>query len=170
MVRIAFFLLGLILLINPAIASAARVAAATPATSRAAILHPLSLIKSADLDYGLLIVKSAGTAVIDPVADSMSATGGVVKAGGAPHSAAFIGAGSGLTLIYVQQPTAPITLTRVGGTETMTASNFTLQNGNLYLTLATGAFSFRVGATLNVAATQVEGTYLGTFNVDAYYF
>lgn len=32
------------------------------------------------------------------------------------------------------------------------------------------AFDFRVGATLNVAATQVECTYSGTYNVDVICF
>ena len=144
--------------------------AASPATAHAALLHPLSIIKTADLDYGSIIVSGSGTAVIDPVSDTMSVTGGVAKGGGAAHAAAFIGASSGLSLIYVKQPQTPVTLVRMGGTETMTATNFTMQNGNFYITLATGAFAFRIGATLNVGAGQVEGIYEGTFNVDAYYF
>lgn len=163
------FLLSLSLLpIVPA--TAAPVAAATSATAHGAIVRPLSMIKTADLDYGLIVVSGAGTAIINPVSDTLAVNGAVAKGGGAPHAAAFIGAGSGLSLIYVQQPTTPVFLTRTGGTETMTATNFTMQNGNFYITLATGAFAFKVGATLNVAAGQVEGTYTGTFNVDAYYF
>jgi hypothetical protein len=166
--RLALLLSLALLPIAPA--TAARVGATPPATAHAALLHPLSMIKTADLDYGLIVVAGVGTAVIDPVNDTMSVTGGVAKGGGTPHAAAFIGAGSGLSLIYVQQPRTPVTLVRIGGTETMTATNFTMQAGNFYITLATGAFAFRVGATLNVGAGQVEGNYAGTFNVDAYYF
>lgn len=168
MLRPAFLLSLSLLPFAPA--NAAPVASTTSATARGAILRPLSMITTADLDYGLIVVSGAGTAVINPVSDTLTVTGGVAKGGGAPHAAAFIGAGSGLSLIYVQQPITPVSLTRMGGTETMTATNFTMQNGNFYITLATGAFAFKVGATLNVAAGQVEGNYTGTFNVDAYYF
>lgn len=63
-------------------ATAARVAAATPATAHAALLHPLSMIKTADLDYGVIFVSGVGTAVIDPVSDAMAVTGGVANGGG----------------------------------------------------------------------------------------
>lgn len=157
-------------LLAPTVAMAAPVAAPTPATAKGTVLHPLSLVKTADLDFGRIIVTGAGTVVINPVSDTQATTGGVVASGGAPHSAAYVGASSGLSLIFVQQPTAAVVLTRAGGTETMTATNFTLQNGNFYISFATGAFAFRLGATLNVAAGQAEGVYTGTFNVDATYF
>lgn len=160
----------ILLLLAPTSAPAARVAAATPATAKGTVLHPLSLVKTADLDFGRIIVTGAGTVVINPVNDTQSTTGGVTASGGAPHSAAYVGAAGGLSLIWVQQPTGTVVLTRSGGTETMTATNFTLQNGNLYIAFATGAFAFRLGATLNVAAGQAEGVYTGTFNVDATYF
>jgi uncharacterized protein DUF4402 len=52
----------------------------------------------------------------------------------------------------------------------MTASNFTLQSGLKKKALANmDSFTFRVGATLSVAAAQVEGTYVGTFDVTLQY-
>ena len=52
----------------------------------------------------------------------------------------------------------------------MTATNFTLQSGYTKKALAQmDSFTFRVGATLNVAAAQVEGTYAGTFDVTVQY-
>lgn len=152
----------------PAIAQAARVAAATPAKSSATLVHPLTLLKTADLNFGTIVVSSAGTVVVDPTSNSASKTGGLVLSG-AVSAASFVGASTGLSLIYVATPD-PITITRSGGTQTMTVNNFVVQGGNLRLSLATGAFSFNVGATLNVAAGQAEGLYLGTFNVDAIYF
>lgn len=165
-----FLIVAMAALSIPGAASAAHVAAATPATDKATILHPLTLLKTADLLFGTLIVNGAGTAVVNPVSDVETTTGGVVMAGGGPHSASFTGGATGLSLIYVQQPQTAITLTHTNGTTTMTANNFTLQNGNFYLTTAVGTFSFRVGATLTVAAGQLDGLYTGTFNVDAYYF
>ena len=151
-------------------ANAVPKAASPPATSTATLVHPLTLLKTADLDFGLLTVTGAGTAVINPGTNAQTTTGGVTTLGGLPHGASFTGAAAGLSLIFVQQPTGAITLTRIGGTQTMTVTNFTLQNGNFYIALASGAFSFRVGGTLNVAAGQLDGTYIGTFDVTATYF
>lgn len=151
-------------------ANAVPKAASPPATSQATLVHPLTLLKTADLDFGTLIVTGAGTAVINPGTNAQTTTGGVTTVGGLPHGAAFTGAAAGLSLIFVQQPTAAVILTRIGGTQTMTVTNFTLQNGNFYIAFATGAFSFRVGGTLNVAAGQLDGQYAGTFDVTATYF
>ena len=168
---------ALLAVLAPSTAEAARVAAATPATGTATIVHPLTLLNTASLDFGRLIVGGAGTAVIDPDANTEAVTGGVTMAGGSPHAASFTGAAAGLSLIIVGQPAGPITLTRAGGTETMTVTNFKLQNGNqifgnaiVYIATAAGAFTFRVGGQLNVAAAQADGTYTGTFTVTATYF
>lgn len=160
--------LFLLLATLPTGARAARVAAATPAKANAALLRPLTLLKTADLDFGTIIVSSAGTVVIDPTSNSASKTGGLVLSGTAA-AASFTGAATGLSLIFIPTP-GPITLTRSGGTQTMTVNNFVVQGGNIRITFANGAFSFNVGATLNVATGQADGLYLGTFNVDATYF
>jgi hypothetical protein len=71
--------------------------------------------------------------------------------------------------VHIRIPQSPITLTRVGGTQTMTVSTWTLDgNSNRKIPL-TSAFNFAVGATLTVAAGQVDGTYLGTFDVTVQY-
>ncbi len=152
----------------PATATAAPVSAVPPAKSKATLVRPLSLVKTADLDFGTIIVTSAGTVVIDPTSGLASKTGGLLLFG-TTSAASFVGASTGLQLIYVATP-GPITITRSGGTQTMTVNNFVVQGGNLRLSLASGAFSFNVGATLNVATGQADGLYTGTFNVDATYF
>ena len=58
--RLAFLLSFSLLPFAPA--NAAPVAATTSATAHGAILRPLSMIKTADLDYGLIVVSGAGTA------------------------------------------------------------------------------------------------------------
>jgi hypothetical protein len=94
----------------------------------------------------------------------------VATVGGTPHCAQFLGAAQSNSVVNLKVPKQPVTLTRVGGTETMTATNFTLQGGLSKKVLAKlESFTFRVGATLNVAAGQVEGTYLGTFDVTVQY-
>jgi hypothetical protein len=142
----------------------------TQATGRATVIHPLTVTKLKDMDFGDLGVAAAGTAVLDPDADALSTTGGITPVGGTPHCAQFVGAAQSNSVVNIKVPNQPTTLTRVGGTETMIANNFTLQSGmNKKVLAKLDSFTFRVGATLNVAANQVEGTYVGTFNVTVQY-
>jgi hypothetical protein len=148
-------------------------AAATPASqsapAEAALLSPLSVIKRADLDFGTLVVTGAGTAVIDPVSASTTTTGGVVRAGTAAHPAKFTATGSKNAVALIRLPKNPITVTRVGGTETMTVSNWTLDGNTNRRIPITDTFDFLVGATLNVGAAQAPGKYVGTFSVTVQY-
>jgi len=149
---------------------AAAVTPLTEATSNATIILPLTVTKLQDMDFGFLAVTTAGTAVLDPDSDTLSVTGGATPVGGAPHCAQFVGAAQSNSVVNIKVPKQPVTLTRAGGTETMTASNFTLQGGLSKRDLAKAdSFTFRVGATLNIAAGQVEGTYVGTFDVTVQY-
>jgi hypothetical protein len=158
----AFFALAV-----PAAASAAP--APTAATGTAAILSPLSVIKNTDLDFGTLVVSGAGTAVLDPVSGAVSTTGGVTKSGTAAHPATFISTGSKNAVVHIKLPTNPITLTRVGGTETMTVSTWTLDGATNRRIPGNNTFMFAVGATANVAAGQADGTYAGTFTITVQY-
>jgi hypothetical protein len=72
-------------------------------------------------------------------------------------------------VVNIKVPNKPSTLTRVGGTETMTVTNFTLQGQSRRALAKAASFTFRVGGTLNVAAGQVEGVYVGTFDVTVQY-
>ena len=153
-------------LVIPAKASAAQ----TQSTAgQVALLSPLSVIKQGDLDFGTLVVSGAGTALVDPVSGSLTATGGVTKAGSAAHPALFTGTGSKNSVVHIRLPQNPITVTRVGGTQTMTVSNWTL-DGAANRKIPPGTiFDFAVGATLNVNANQANGTYIGTFSITVQY-
>lgn len=152
-----------------AAAPAAAAAVTQSAAGQVAILSPLSVLKNADLNFGDLVVAGTGTAVMDPVAGSLTTTGGVTKAGTAAHAAQFTGTGSKNSIVHIRIPTTPITVTRVGGTQTMTVSNWTLdQSANLKVP-QNSIFNFAVGATLNVGAGQAVGTYTGTFQVTVQY-
>ena len=147
--------------------------AATPAvnaTATTALLHPISVIKRRDLDFGYVAAgATAGTVVIDPNTDLATATGGAILLGGDPHAAAFIGAAGSSNVVNIKLPKQPVTLTRAGGTETMTATKFTVEGLDKRTVARLVAFEFGVGATLNVGANQVEGTYVGTFDVTVQY-
>ena len=146
--------------------------AAAPATqpgASATIVHALSVTKTKDMDFGWVTALTAGTAVLEPNADTFSTTGGVKPVGGTPHSAEFVGAAKGGPVVNIKIPRQPITVTRVGGTQTMTVSKFTLQGQSKRSLADADSFTFRVGATLNVAALQTPGTYIGTFDVTVQY-
>src|SRR4051794_25743652 len=142
---------------------------ATQATGNALVIHPVTVTKVSDMDYGVVTVTTAGTAVLEPSADAFSSTGGVLGAGGSPRCAEFAGAAQSSSVVNIRVPNQPSTLTRVGGTETVTVSNFTLQGQSKRTLAKAQSFKFRVGGTLNVAANQVEGTYVGTFDVTVQY-
>jgi hypothetical protein len=155
-------------LVGPA--HAAPVAAATPATANALLTHPVSIVKTSDLDFGLMASAAAGTVIIDPNANSITPSGGVTLMGNNWNAASFVGAAGGVAVVVlIKLPNQSVTLTRQGGTETMTVSNITLQGQNKRALAAMESFTVRVGGTLNVGANQMEGLYTGTFNVEIQY-
>lgn len=167
-----FFTLSLAGLLSFAVAPpvlAAPVGAVTPATGRAEIRKPAAIRLLNDLNFGYLIVTTAGTAVMNPNTDTISTTGGVVSVGGNPYSALFEGVAPVKGVVIVRTPKNPTTLTRVGGTETMTVSNWTIDGSNSRQVNSKEPFDFKIGATLFVNANQVEGLYTGTFTVDVQY-
>ena len=117
---------GAALLLLPGMAAAAPVAATKNATGTASILKSLSILKKADLDFGELVVTTAGTAVIDPVSGAVTTTGTIVPVGTAGHPATFTATGSKNSVVNIRIPSSAVTLTRVGGGGTMTVSNWTL--------------------------------------------
>ena len=164
---LASLVAALFALVGPA--AAGSVAPDQNATGRAIVLRPLSLLKVEDLDFGWLTVTAAGTATVDPSTGAVTGSGGVLPSGGVPQAAWFVGAASRNTPIKIRIPTKAITLTRVGGTETMSLSAWTLDGPADRKTGPDRAFSFRVGGTLTVAAGQADGLYEGTFSVEVQY-
>ena len=161
--------LALAALFAPAVAHAAPVEPDQQATGTVRIVPPASVRKLQDLNFASLTVTTAGTAVIDPNTDAMTTTGGVLHAAGVPYAALFEGVSPVKAVVIIRIPRNPITVTRVGGTETMTVSNWTMSGAGRRTLAAQEAFEFRVGGTLNVNANQVEGLYLGTFTVEIQY-
>ena len=154
----------------PAPAAAQAVGAIERAQAKAVLIHPLTVIKKADMDFGYLMATGAGTAVLNPNANTLSTTGGVQAVGGDPTSAVFVGASRSWALVNIRLPNGPLTLTRDGGTETMTLTNWTLQGSSWRLLTPNVSFEFRVGGTLNVNANQADGSYTGTFDITVNYF
>ena len=122
------------------------------------------------MDFGALFPSaSAGTATIDPYTGSVSVAGGVTPGPGPTTAARFTGAGTRRAPVIIRLPKNPITLTRSGGTETMTVSNWTLDGNTTRQINAFEAFEFRVGGQLNIGPNQADGTYVGSFDVTVIY-
>lgn len=169
-VRTLFLLAaGLLSITAAAPVSAAPVAAAEPATGHAEIVHPVAIRKLQDLNFAYLTVTTAGTAVVDPNTDAIATTGGVLHVSGVPYAALFEAVSPKKGVVIIRIPKNPITVTRVGGTETMTVSNWTVSGNANRTVVAQEPFNFAVGATLFVNTNQVEGDYVGTFDVEIQY-
>ena len=145
------------------------VPASTNDAGKATILKSLSVVNKSSLDFGELVVASAGTAVIDPVTGTVTTTGTITPVGTTAHPATFTATGSKNSVVNIKIPTAAITLTRVGGGGTMTVSNWTLDGKTNRKFPLNSAFDFNVGATVNVGAAQLDGDYTGSFGVTVQY-
>ena len=161
---------GLLSIATAAPLSAAPRAATPPARATVELRQPAQVRLLNDLNFGNLTVTTAGTAVINPNTDALTTTGGVTRVGGFPYAALFESVSPVKGVVIVRIPKNPIVVTRVGGTETMTVDNWTINGGNGNRTVnAREPFEFKVGGTLYVNANQAEGFYLGTFTVDVQY-
>lgn len=170
--RLSWFTALSFALLAPAALHAAPVASAQPAIGSATLARPAGIRNLNELNFGDLTVTSAGTAVINPDTDAMTTTGGVMGAGGTPYAALFRVEPNRRGAIHIRIPAAPVTITRVGGTESMTVSNWTISsnvqpigNGRYRFISTLEPFEFKVGGRLNVNANQHEGTYVGNFDV-----
>jgi hypothetical protein len=159
-------LIGFAALFAPALAHAAPVAPNRNATATVVIAPPASVRKIEDLNFASLIVNGAGTAIVDPNTDGMTTTGGVLYATGLHYAALFEVVSPAKSVVIIRIPRGPITITRVGGTETMTVSNWTMSGDSRRTVVAQEPFEFKVGGTLFVNANQFEGLYVGTFDVE----
>lgn len=161
---------GLLSFVTAAPAIAAPRAAAPPARATVELRQPAQVRLLNDLNFGNLTVTTAGTAVINPNTDTLTTTGGVTRVGGFPYAALFESVSPVKGVVIVRIPKNPITITRVGGTQTMTVDNWTINGGNGNRNVnSKEPFEFKVGGTLYVNANQAEGFYLGTFVVEVQY-
>lgn len=149
-------------------ASAANAATTATATATAEVLSTLAVSADSALSFGQIAANTGGSVTVNADA-TVASTGGLVSTG-TRAPAGFTVTGSKGSMVAVTLPSAPATLTRAGGTETMTLSGWnTNPNGAFQLDAATGTANFAVGGTLAVASAQVAGVYSGTFVVSVEY-
>jgi hypothetical protein len=158
---------------------AARADSATAGTD-AVIVRPLSFIFVENLDFGSIFAgPTAGTVTVSPF-NVRTKTGGPTLFGTSFRAAEFAGMGSPNQLVDISLGANTVTLTRVGGTQTMNVNTFivgstptavqiTTSPRRFRIGSSTGIFQFPLGATLNVRASQRAGVYKGTFSVTLTY-
>lgn len=169
--------------LSPAV-QAKELASAT-GTSSAVVVEPLSLIKVQDLSFGKIVPRpTAGTITVDPDTGACSVTGTIMEVGTC-RFAQFTGMGRRNMTVRFTLPTT-ITLTTTGGASMIadtvtvgTTPDLTFLGGNgngngngnrrWAINPASGIFTFRIGARLNVGASQAPGIYTGTFDVTVQY-
>jgi hypothetical protein len=136
------------------------------------IVNPITISETRSLHFGTMSVSSsAGTCILAP-AGTRTQTGGVTLTNFTPTatSAAYSVSGAASIAYNITLPSTSVTVTRSGGSQTMTITAFTSnKTGNASILSGTGTDSFAVGATLNVGASQVAGLYQGNFNVTVAY-
>jgi hypothetical protein len=138
-------------------------------TGAARILNGIFVRKLHDLNFASLTTWAAGTAVINPDTDAITTTGGVAYHSGLAYAAQFEGVSPVKGVVIIRIPRKPATLTRVGGTQTMTVDTWSISGNSQRTVAAQEPFAFKVGGTLRVGAGQAEGTYVGTFDVEIQY-
>ena len=140
------------------------------ANATATIVTPISIAKTADMDFGNVAVQSstAGTVVLAPD-NSRVQTGGVTLPAttGTVSAATFTVSGEGS---YSYTITLPSSITITNAAINMTINTFTSTPSGTGA-LSSGSQTLKVGATLNVAAGQAAGTYTTAtpFNVTINY-
>ena len=134
--------------------------ASATATATATIITPISITKTADMNFGNVAVTAAsGTVVMTPAA-VRSLTGGVTLPAttGAVTAASFTVSGEAS---YTYAITLPTTHTITSGVNNMTVNTFTSTPSSTgTLSSATpGVQTLNVGATLVVGGSQASGVY-----------
>ncbi len=135
-------------------------AATANADATATILTPVTLTKTADINFGNIAANATGGNVVLTQAGAISNCGGMV-CNGATSAATFdVGGAVGQTVNI----TVPASITLINGGDNM---SLTL-NAPASIVLA-GSDSIGVGGSLAVAANQPAGVYTANFNVTANY-
>ena len=160
----ALLVLGTVPMFAQAVVGAPTASATASASAR--IYQPISIAKTADLNFGSMIATPAAGQVSLTPAGVRTATGGAVLASAVGVSAAaFAVAGEPNTSFSVALPAS---IQIASGVNSMTVDTFST-DAAAYLLDAAGAHPLSVGANLSLAANQPAGLYSGSFSVTVAY-
>ena len=145
------------------------------ATAKVKIRKAITLTKSADLDFGGIVISAAGTAadtaMLSPanVLTAPGTNGTIVGTFNTTSPAAFNVGGTKSATYAVTLPAAAITLAGPGGGVTVGSFTSTSGSGTNTLSAAAGTDTLSVGATLTIPQTTVDGDYNASFTVTVAY-
>ena len=143
-------------------------------TASTTIIQPIAIAKDSDLSFGRIVRPSnlaAGTSTIAVSAadGTRSISGGDgVLAGGTVSRAAYTVSGEPGVGFAISLSGTPITLTRAGGTETLSVALVKSAETDT-LAAGTGTKVIGVGGSVGVTSATVSGTYNGNFTVTVAY-
>ena len=145
----------------------AAMAAEATGQASAVVVTPISVSETASLSFGNIAPSATAGEVTVSTAGARSVTGGVSELGGTVAAGAFTVDGSGSATYGITLPAnGVVTLTGPGTAMAVKDFGHSLSGTP---TLSGGTGSFTVGATLEVGASQAEGTYNGTYTVSVNY-
>lgn len=147
-----------------------------PGSARARVLAPINLSVTQELNFGTILPSTtrASTVRVNQN-ETVTLGGGALAYGALQKSSRQSGSGTRNAVIIISSPptiflTGPGPRMRVRSWTLGTTSGLTRITGNQYrITAVNGAFSFRLGATLDVARNQPEGNYQGSYAVTVNY-
>ncbi len=130
------------------------------ATATADLVTPISISKTLDMNFGTLASSGTAGTLILATDNSRTSSGGVkILTATTGQAATFTVTGSGTQTYSITLPSTDVSL--VSGANSLIANTFT-SNPTPTGTLNGGTQTLLVGATLNVPANQIAGTYVSS--------
>lgn len=123
------------------------------------------------MNFGNIAVGSQGGTVVMSTTGTRTESGDITLPAitGSPSAASFLVQGANNYTYSITLPTSAVTITREGGSDTMTIDNFVSDPSGTGTLSGSGSETVNVGATLNVGGGQATGVYNGTFAVTVAY-
>ena len=133
------------------------------------VVTAITIAKDTDLNFGEVVAGSTpGTVIMPPAGPPRTPTGGTTLGSGSGASSAQFTVSGDPNATYAITLPGPTTLSD-GGSNTLTVNTFTSTPSGTGALSGGGTEILKVGATLQVPATQPSGTYTGSFMVTVTY-
>jgi len=125
-------------------------------TASVTIIKPISIIRSADINFGKITIAGAGTVVVSPVGTRTQTGSVTLLNGGSEAPGQFQVTGQATATYAVSIPTS-VTLKRSDApTEVITADTFT----HNAIALSGNTDQLKIGATIRLAGNETVGAYV----------
>ncbi len=158
--------------------SAALASGPVPGEAKATLLRETTLMLMQDMDFGTIVPSTTSTSTIRVAPDDVvTVTGGAMAVGGGQYASRLSGTATPNQVVHIPPPAiswlmgpGPAIRLRSWRIGEFVGIRRVLGTSSDYLVTApTGAFSFRYGATIDIAPNQPDGDYVGTFTIQLDY-